>query len=276
MRRRKVIIGKSILAFVCVGGVWGLLFWLTGLYAITIRNIEIQGNIVVSSAEITGVAEQFLAGRYWFTVSRGSILFYPKAAIMKSLSDLYPRIEHVDVGFKNLNTIAISVFERQTVALWCRVLQVESSSTAKPEVSTKKFDECFSLDKAGFVFAPFTDAARATSTPFIKFYGPLSDGNPVGQTYLSANRFHALVAFAGHLAPLGFTVQAFRERPDKDMDVEFAGGGHLIVATDANLDSVTANLQSIVSDPSFGGVEGISRINYVDLRFGNKVFYKLK
>jgi hypothetical protein len=48
------------------------------------------------------------------------------------------------------------------------------------------------------------------------------------------------------------------------------------VGQDAVFPTVISNLQAIISDPDMGGIEGFKKVDYVDMRFGNKVFYKRK
>lgn len=261
-RRRKIIIGKVVAALLCAGGLWGLVFWLSGLPAITIRDVQIQGAVSVSSTELASTTAQFLKGRYFFTVPKANIFFYPKNAIERNLLQAFPMLERATLRFKNFHTIGITVVERMPRALWC----------AESESAGKSKENCYVLQDTGLIFA------EASSTPasFIRFYKTLSAQNPIGQEYESPIRFRALLQFADDVNALGLSVRAFRERPDTDVQVEIVGGGRLVVGRDADLVAAAANLHTIVSDPGFGGAEGFKELDYLDLRFGNKIFYRLK
>ena len=270
-RRRKRIIGSTVLIVFCLASLWGLLFWLSGLQAITIQNIEVAGTTSVSPTDITTVAENFLAGRYFFTVPRNNILFYPKVAIEKSILKSYPQVKQVAVSFKNFHTIGISVAERHAVAWWCQ--NYVASSVVKGAG-----ENCFLVDGSGLIFAPSPEVA-STSPQFIKFYSALPKENPIGQSYLSTSTpasFDRFLGFAKNLNTLGFTVSLFRERPDTDFEAQFSGGQSIIFARDADFASVFNNFQTIVSDPNFASANTFSTIDYIDLRYGNKVFYKTK
>ena len=65
-RRRKIIVGKAVLAFLSVLGLLGLVFWLAGLPAITIRTIEVSGTVSVSSSNVARSTEKFFSGHYFF------------------------------------------------------------------------------------------------------------------------------------------------------------------------------------------------------------------
>ncbi len=55
-----------------------------------------------------------------------------------------------------------------------------------------------------------------------------------------------------------------------------AGGGEIWFDTIKPLPSVSENLQALLSNPPFSTYKGNLPIQYIDLRFGNKLFYKLK
>lgn len=281
-RRRKVIIGKIVLILFCAGVLWGLIFWLTGLSAITINVVSVSGAVVVPPSDIASSTEKFLVGRYFFTVPRSNILFYPKGAVAEHILESYPRVKKAEVGFKNFNTINVALTERESAALWCRSAEVLTASLVP------KPDDCFLVDEQGFIFDKFhlsavssTDIAESpdsqSASEFVKFYGEISSTtNPVRLTYSSAERFQNLLALAANLKAVGVGVVAFRERSDRDLDVEFSGGGRMVIGREPDTASVIENFQSVVSEPNFGGLEGLNKIDYIDMRFGNKVFYRLK
>ena len=277
-KRRKVVIGKTIIALFCAVGLWFLVFWLSGLPAINIRNVEGDGTIYLFPEDIAATASGFLTGRYVFTVPRSSIFFYPKNNIERDILESYPRVAGVDVRFKNFHTVKISIIEREAAALWCGTVLPEQF---QPD---EKLDECYFMDDNGFVFdmfypLPDTDVKQSVSSdksPYVKFYGTLSGLNPVGQTYASIERFQALIQFSKDLALLGLGTIAFSERPDKDYEASLVGGTRLIFAGNADMTPILANLQSIMSEPSFSDVENLKKVDYIDLRFGNKVIYRLK
>ncbi|KKS44235.1 MAG: hypothetical protein UV05_C0009G0014 [candidate division CPR1 bacterium GW2011_GWA2_42_17] len=265
-RQRKAFVGRIVFAIICVVGFWGLVFLASSAKAITIRDIEIVGVTSISSSNIKDEAQKFLTGRYFFTVPKANIFFYPKSDIGKSLAELFPRLDSVVVRFKNFHAIDIKVSERKAEALWC---QDESEALADSERET-----CYILDKNGFAFASFLEIANAPND-FIIFYSSTPKENPIKQTYTTTEYFRALLGFAKDLNTLGFTVSLFRERQNGDFEAKLSSGGQrLIFGRDADFASILNNFQTIVSNSGFGGSSDLSKIEYVDFRFGNKVFYK--
>ena len=276
------MIGRFALALFCVGGLWGLIFWLTGLSVVTIRSVEVVGTVSVSPAAIASSTEKFLTDRYWFIVPRSSIFFYPRESIIGNILDSYPRVEKAEVRFKNFHTVNVTITERETAALWCR------PSLAPETYFGEQWDDCFLMDKNGFVFDRFDPSALDSPDvmkfmvsnhfpAYIKFYGSVTGTTtPVGQSYLSPKGFQTSLDFAKNVDYLGVTALAFRERPDSDFDVDLVGGTRLVIPREPDISYLVSNLQAIISNPNSSEVGDLNKIDYIDLRFGSKVFYLLK
>jgi len=273
-KQRKVVIGRIVTVIILACVYWGLAFWLSGMPQFTVQDIEAIGNSSVSSSEIASAAGTFLKGRYYLTIAKSNILFYPKRAIQKHLYDFYPRIEKVSIGLKDFHSMAISITERQPKALWCKTAVLNSSEIVAGE-PVAAGPECFAFDKSGLIFASSTETSAGPSK-FIKFFGKLSEENPIGRNFLSAIRLAALFKFSENIRAVGFEVAKFIERSDGAMEAALSDGGRLIFVDDTDLDMAVLNLQAIVGDPGLKASNIFDRLDYIDLRFGNKVYYKLK
>jgi len=62
----------------CLAGIWGMIYLISGLEVVNIHKVEIVGNSSMSSGAIDEITKSFLTGQYFFTVPRTNILFYPK------------------------------------------------------------------------------------------------------------------------------------------------------------------------------------------------------
>ena len=266
-RRRTVVIGHIVFYALLLAGLWGFAFESLALPPINITEITVSGSLSLSPSEIVSVSEKLLSGRYFFTIPRTNIFFYPKARIQSTLLNLFPRLDTVSIHFKNFHAIHIFVTERFPEALWCHSgLTTLSGSMDGP---------CFFLDGTGFVFAPAPETST-TSSAFVKLYGILSEENPIGQTYGSAGELAKLLDFSKNLVSLDLRVSAFRVQSDNSIEALLNNGARLIFDRDDNLAVARINLESVISDPSFRAATRHARIDYIDLRFGNKVFYRLK
>ncbi len=266
--RRRVATVRSVFFLSCGFGIWLFVFWLFGLPSLTIHNLEIVGNVSLSVRDIATATNKFLTGRYFFTVPKESIFFYPKSAIAKSIAESFPEIKRAEIGIKNFNTLGISVAERTPSALWC---------VKNENLAGEKIADCYKLDDSSFIFSRATTKDSA-EVGFVKFFASSTGASPIGQTYLSSAFFRSLMDFAKNFSALGFSVVAFRERSEReqgDFEAVLEGGVRLIFSRDSNLTSIFANVESIISDSGLGK-DGFAKLDYLDLRFGNKIFYKMK
>jgi hypothetical protein len=278
-RRRKIVVGKIFITVFCVAGLWSLTFWLSGLPSVTISGVEVSGTVSESASVVASTTESFLVGRYFYTVPRANILLYPRASIEKEILKSFPRVKKVGIRLRNLHTLAVEIVEREPAGLWCE------PSDVPIVLLDEKWDDCYFLDDSGYIFHRL-DLSSATSTDsanimlssrypvYLKFYSLVPFEKPVGESYETPERFRSFLEFAKNINSLGLNILAFREREDADFDIDLVGGVRLIVSRDAVFSSVFSNLQAIVSDQDSGGVEGFKKADYVDMRFGNKVFYK--
>lgn len=266
-RRRNAMIWRTFFLLFCLLGVWGGIFLVSGLEAINIRSVEVSGTTSIAPTKINEIAQSFFNDRYFYTVPRTSVLFYPKRSIEDKILETFPQVVGVSVGFVNLHTIGISVVERVAIASWCQ------EKTEKDLKGGK--EECFSLDNSGIIFASDSTVA-STSATFVKFYSAVQKENPIRQVYTKAEYFQNLLNFAKDLSTAGFGVSKFIERPDSDFEAKLIEGARLIIGLDSDFASIVSNFKTIVSDPSFGGADGLAKVDYIDLRYGNKVYYKVR
>lgn len=266
-RRRKIIISRIIFFIVLILSFWGFLFTVSALPVINISEITVFGAETLAPSNLTLLAEKALFGRYFFTIPRSNIFFYPKARIRDILLETFPRLSRASVHFNNFHAIKISVSERSPVAQFCRL----STETIK----TGNTESCFFLDGNGFAFSAALASASTTET-LIKFYGIFSEENPIGKTFGSTGELSRFLNFSESLRSLDLPPLAFNRRPDGAFEATVSGGMRLIFDEEDNFQSVLSNLQSIITDPDLRRTSPLSSIDYIDLRFGNKIFYRKK
>lgn len=268
-RRRRALITRAILTILGLVLLWTGLFFISSLKYITIDSVKVVGTSPVSSTYITETAKKLLEGRYFYTIPRSNIFFYPKRKIEQAILEAYPRIENVAVGYNNFHSIDIAVVERATSAIWCQ------GSTKTLSVVSKSGENCYEVDSTGMIFAPHIFVATSTDK-FITLYSANSKEEPIKQNFVDAQFFQKLLNFADDLSQAGYTTKSFSERADGDFEATLYQGQRLIFSKDSDLSLVLSNLQTIVSAQDFIKAGGFSKVDYFDLRFGNKVYYKQK
>lgn len=270
--RRSTLRARRI-RFRVIGALAGITFLATAAYGANIASYLPQFS--VQDIHITGAREvrtdllrayietQLNDGRYAF-LSRSNIFLYPKEGIESAIIEYFPRIRSAKVSRESLlaTAITVSVEEREAFAKWC-------SSTA---LGTSRGDECYFLGESGFVFAPETSSAPAVS-PYI-FRGNLASTTPpLGQQYLPG-KFAGVLALLERLGQAGFSPVEVVAEDEQDFSVRLRQGFEIRASFGADLGALVKNLELILASEPLRGAE--DELEYIDLRFGNRVYYKLK
>lgn len=253
-KRRKLWqrIGFGTVILIVVGGIYPLVFYSVRLPALTTTTIEVVGTETVSKDEVRMRAEELLRGTYFGFVPRRFSLALPTDEIVESIRTI-PRVSDAFLSTEK-NTLIIQVREYIPDMLWC------ANSTA---TST-----CFYVDKNGGAYEKAPQLAGSTFMRFI-----VSDVEPkVGDSLLTDTSRSLLVAIAKIIEERHeFHVSRIEYTKDSDAVLYLSGGGRLLVSTEGNLEEMYANLASVLLSDEYSSLTP-GNFEYIDLRFGNKVF----
>jgi cell division septal protein FtsQ len=227
---------------------------LSGHEKVQIQTITVSGNAAVPTDDILAIANQALTGRYWQLFARSNSLIFPRFEIKNSLLQAIRTIKEVDISWTSWQEINISITERKPHSVWC------GDSPAHTE-------ECFFVDKAGYVYAP---APTAFGNLFVRDYGFLTPGDPLGQYYLALGTYVRVFNLIysldqNNLKVIAVTYDGFDYRFVLDNKVE------IIFNNKNDFDSSFTNLFSALANKSLDLVKDGASISYIDLRFDNKI-----
>jgi hypothetical protein len=260
-RRKRFVIFISIV-FGCLLLIFAGLVWLSHASFLRITTITVSGEQTISEASVQAVVQNQLAGSYGYLFARDNIFLYPKGRIEAALPAAMTVIASVEVHAVNFHTIAVSIVERQPKALWCGESTDASSSS------------CLLLDQNGVAYDP-ADPLAQTST-YKRYFGVLSASSTPAQ-YLTPSSFSSLSALVDTLAqsqPQDSIASVFVD-PNNDVHVTFGSGFTLLFALSADGGDVYSPFMlALQSDPFTGHT--IGDFEYLDLRFGDRLYYKLK
>lgn len=273
-RRRKLRALTALAILILIAGAVAGLSALSYLPEYSIQDVYVSGTKAVSPRMVRAYAETLLNDGTGHVLSRLNIFLYPRGRIEKGVTDYFPRIESAQVSRESMlaQAIVVQVTERKPFALWCA-------------------DKCFAMDENGFIFAPLeasprgglsaeagplTGFAEATSTANA---GPVFRGgidaskNPIGQIFLPEH-FRSLLGLFERLRQSGFAPEGAEAKDALDFTVSFSEGFLLRAAFKDEAQALVRNLQlALAAEPLKGKQD---KLEYVDLRFGNRVYYKMK
>ncbi len=230
-----------------------LLIAATHVRSLQIAHIDISGNAAISTELLQKHTEAYLAllSRGLFAKANASL--FPVPAFEASVSGSFPRIEKARVeiiGFIE-PTLSLTVQERTAYARWCRE------------------GGCFLMDASGFVFAHDVGEPRALATDF---YGLLTNDTVIGRVYAHES-FEQLKLLTAAFAQRGFgAVRA--ELVGETVHFTLARGFVVRVPLMSDPETVASTLDVSLASEALRGKSG--KLEYVDMRFGNRVYYKFQ
>lgn len=258
-RRRRLRLLGLLALVLALGGITYGVHWLSYVPQLTIQEVTIEGASAVPQQLVKTFVETALDDGSYHFLSRSNVLLYPRTAIEKGVVAFFPGIRSAVVSHPAplAPNIIVTVVERTPYAKWCDTAQI-----------------CYKMDEDGFVFG------YATSTeyvPFVSSYvfsGGLTDGESIGHSYASGH-------FAGIRALLSVLQQQVSITPvsvalaeGQDFEVQFVEGFSLKASFGADTSLLARNLKLALHSDVLAGKE--AELEYIDLRFGNRVYYKLR
>lgn len=253
-RRRRYLV--ALAGLVSVGALLYGVHWASYLPQYSISEIQVTGTVVQSPDDIRGRIDSFFDSRRSF-ISPRSIFRYRGNAIEQYLETDILHIAHAEVTHPYLfsNELDVRIDERMPFARWCAADQ-----------------QCYLIDQTGFVFAP--DAVDIQTPEALVFYGGVSDpGNPLGHS-VAAARFPSALALTRTLGQAGFAPKDVSIDSDTDLTIRLRDSFAVRASFGSDPNSLVRDLKLILGSDTLKGHE--AELEYVDLRFGNRVFYKLK
>ena len=223
----------------------------------SIESVDVTGAQSVSPNAVADYAESIIYNGSYQFFSQANIFLYPKSLIEGDIPQKFPRVQSATVSRASIlsNAITVTVNERQLFALWC-----DDANT------------CYDMDKTGFIFA--NASVNASSTNEYIFTGGISTSTTAtGQTFAPGHT-QGLVAFMQLLAQAGFTPLGAEVQSDEDFTVPLSQGFSIYASFGQDPGTLVNNLQLVLSSEALQGQQ--QNLEYVDLRFGDKVYYKLQ
>ncbi|MBI2048292.1 MAG: FtsQ-type POTRA domain-containing protein [Parcubacteria group bacterium] len=228
------------------------------------RRRQYATRVAVSEEDIRGFLEERLGGGYLNIVSRANVFLFQPKVIEAGLKSSFAKIQDVEVSRDSFNSIVVTIEERKPFYLWC-----------DEQVADKNENQCYFLDIDGYAFAP---APYFSGSVYFEFYKPFSeDKNPVGTYFLPEAEFKRLIAFRNSLREVNIEAQKFKILETLDYAFILKEGTDIFFNPKQDFDALFNNLSATFDTEQFiqKRKRGFS-LEYIDLRFDNKVYYRFE
>jgi cell division septal protein FtsQ len=256
-RRRKKIIRALLVIFLVLFFIAAFIFAFR-IPQILITTVSVEGNTGIQTADIQKIANRDLSGFYYFLFPKNNILIYSKQQIIRDIRTTFTQAGTISVSDSSLDSITIAISERKPNDLWC-----DSTSTST----------CYFMDKTGYIFSL---APTVTGSVYLKYFGGF-EGNPIDKQFIPTDKIAALDAFAVSVKNLGLVPQSITIMSYNEYRMQIAGNGVIFFNNETPFDAELSNLAVLLQQKDFTPLAtgGIPQFEYIDLRYGNKLIYKI-
>lgn len=263
-KRSKWSILLSVVFVLLLVGVVFFLRWQKFL----INNITVEGAVVVEPQMIIDTINKRTAGKYLWLVPKSNTLLISTERMEKRIQSVIPRISAISINRVGFKELTISIKEYNSQYIWCGAdiapLGINSDS------------QCLFMDKDGFLFgyAPYI-----SGDVYTVLYS--REQKKPGMYGFDKERFDSISHLLLQMKTLGLDVTTVVQQPE-DADFSFYIKNNRNEVTeikvslldDSNL--IGEHLSSVLASDVFKDRNNVFNMLYIDLRFGNKVFYKAK
>lgn len=252
--------------------IFGIFIYLAHRPELNISSVELEGGVLVTKEDIELRVFEYLEGKYLWIFPVKNSLWYPRGELEKYLQESFKRIDTISIERKDFHTLSISISERKPFALWCDTLP--GTRTSESEVGVEDTSpRCYFMDSNSTVFA---EAPIFSGDAYFKYYGILDLENPIGQYYLSSTtQFAEISSLVLATKKMMLRPQYLVAKGNDEYALVVSGGAEIIFDTKKPLEGVIENLEALLKTPELAvPTSGNLPVEYIDLRFGNKLFYK--
>jgi hypothetical protein len=220
----------------------------------------------VTQPEIEKESLSFMSDSYFFVFPKNNSLIYPKKYLQEYLKERFKRIDTIKINRKDFTTLSIEITERKPIALWCDSSSLNASTSEK----------CYFLDDNGTIFV---EAPYFSGNAYFRYYGLIGTSSPiVGAEYLaSTTQFRSLSKFVSDVEYMSTTPIYLLSKENEEFTLILSTGAKIYFDMKEPLPKISSNLETLLHSGTFStSSDPTTSIDYIDLRFGNKLYYKMK
>lgn len=244
-----------LLFFLILLSLSGIVF-LIQIPQIQISESFVSGNSFVSTEEIQGkVSEEMNSKILWF-IPKSNIILFSKNKVQASIKE-NPAIISVSISKDYFQTLKIAIVEQEKEVIYC---------------DSQERTNCFYVNGEGFIYARVEDFIVPEQE--IILYRE-TDQKQIGQVVYEDELHNSVMTFIKSSARFGIVIQRAVLRADDVLEFYTKEGAQLRASRYDDFEKDFTNFVALF-EQNVLQKETLDQIEYIDLRFGNKVFYKNK
>jgi len=260
LRRKRLILKVIVVGVIFVAIFAGIVAFFRMPY-LQVKKIEISGNNLINSDDLIKKIKTNLEGKYFGLFPKSNIFLIPKDKILAEMPEEFKRIKKISLDKKYFGVIVLKIEERSNAVLFCEK------------------EDCAYADEKGFVFEKAPYFSGAVFLKLIEQRNSDSGGNAktideyLGTSLIAENEFKKILEFAGLATKTGRGVSEVVLKKENIYEF-YTQEGWKIILNDKNEPqsaylNLTTALDSNIKDKR-------PKLDYIDLRLGNKIYFKYK
>ena len=255
----------GIFIFILIGA--GTFFGVR-MHAFQIQKISIQGLSAIQEEDVKREIASALSGSYATgLIPYRFLLAVPTGAIIQRIENRFPLIANMEIKKEFPNELAITIQERQLFGVLCNDGVSEGAT-----VEEGREIQCFYLDTNGIAY----QKAPETQGFLIMKVSTDAADIPLGGLAVDTNIMRRMIELNQKLpSAVGSPIVGYQllHNIPHELRAVTKQGFSLMIKQDGDMDSLLYVLKTVL-DKEIGNKR--RSLDYVDLRFGNKVFYKFR
>lgn len=231
------------------------LVWLLRASFLQVKDFQFAGNDTLRAEDLKSFAQNQVAGRKLIFIPKTNILFLNKDELASALLSNFNRLERVSIDKKIFSrSVNLDLAERKAAFIWC----ADSG-------------ECFNMTSGGLVFEPTFETDK------IVFRGGIS-GEPLLKNFASPEVMENYLKLIAEFEKAGFKISSIKfetgDRVIAKLSIKDATSDIIFNPHDPDFSLLIQNTILLIGETLTKNPKAV--FDYIDARFGNKFFYKLK
>ncbi|MFH0779553.1 MAG: hypothetical protein V1928_01715 [Parcubacteria group bacterium] len=236
-----------LFVFVAIAGL-AYLIWLSPVFQI--KQVEISGLNKVKRESLDKIIDQYRFSRKWLAFSRNNFWIFNCNDVKNAIAEKY-FFDDLKIEKKLLNRVEIGLKEKESTVNWFSKGQ------------------CFRLDPSGLAIEYCEDSGG-----LLKIRNMQNSDLSIGQRAINAGELAGIIAFNEQLSRLikGKWTIAIYEKTANSLMAKTLEGAAIYFNSALPAAEQIGRLAALMNQSDIKS--NLGKINYIDLRFGDKVYYK--
>lgn len=224
-----------------------------------INNININGAQTVSSEDIKFTILEQLSGNYIGIIPRNSFFFISEMRLEKILYEKFKKIHSIDIKTKGLTSLNVNITERDPSVIICEGYRDDEEN-----------ESCFFTDENGIKFEKISDLRERV---YFRYYS---------STEIEKTKFLELQRFIKNVENLDIEATGLLVSEDGSYELYIKNVDQSIAVVyfddRTEFDKTLSNLSIFWKNSLNKKIDegNIPNFEYINLRFGNNIFYRIK